>query len=277
MGELRRNMEEVLLLDCISEQLPLCLTFTRNVFFSVKLQKNTHNRKKQLPSRIVREFPRLWPQLRETIVCALKKPFKEESWWCSPGLSPHKQCLTLHWCCLSHINMFPLICVPVTPNEQIWVTSCPEEIRLSCSYPKSEKCLAFSARTLHLLQTQKQFHNWVSWNNFLLFYCCVLLMLLLSMFSLKLLPSFTGFFFLKTPLFPPPTTLTPLWKLPGNTSLGEVQLRCQHCGFQQYKLGLSSFLSLRWCWVLFESGFNLASSWLNSSLGRLLGIKWITY
>lgn len=141
------------------------------------------------------------------IVCALKKPFKEESWWCSPGLSPHKQCLTLNLSCLSHVNVFPLICIPVTLNEQMWVTSCLEEkIWLPC-YSKFEKCLEFSAKTVHLLQIlNKQLRNWVSWNNFFLFYCCVLLMLLLPVFSLKLLfPSFTGFFFpfLKAPLNSP--------------------------------------------------------------------------
>lgn len=107
----------------------------------------------------------------------------------------------------SHVNVFPLICIPVTPNEQMWVTSCLEEkIWLPC-YSKFEKCLEFSAKTVHLLQIlNKQLRNWVSWNNFFLFYCCVLLMLLLPVFSLKLLfPSFTGFFFpfLKAPLNSP--------------------------------------------------------------------------
>lgn len=47
--------------------------------------------------------------------------------------------------------------------------------------------------------------------------------------------------------------------------------------FSSTNLAFPSLLSLLWWWELFESGFNLVSSWLNSSLGRLLGIKWIIY
>lgn len=154
--------------------------------------ENTHNKKMHLPARTVREFPRLWPQLRETMVCALKKPFKEEWWWCSPGLSPHKQCLTLNLSCLSCKHVPPDLCACYKFG---WLAV--QRRRYDCPAATAdlrnfllEQCICSKFRN-------KQFHDQVSWNNFLFFYCCVLLMLLLSVFSVKLLfPSFTGFFFL---------------------------------------------------------------------------------